>query len=108
SHALDQQRLAGVTFDAAGFTNLTQDHLDYHPSMEAYFQAKARLFNERLKSDGVAVVNTRDTWGAQIAPAMRARGTRVISYGEAGSGADLMVLQRIPHAQGQTLKLSLF
>ncbi|MBE0620800.1 MAG: UDP-N-acetylmuramoyl-L-alanyl-D-glutamate--2,6-diaminopimelate ligase, partial [Burkholderiales bacterium] len=108
SHALDQQRLAGVTFDAAGFTNLTQDHLDYHTSMEDYFLAKMRLFNERLKTDGVAVINTRDAPGIQIAAAMRARSTRVISYGEAGSGADLEVLKRIPHAQGQTLKLSVF
>jgi UDP-N-acetylmuramyl-tripeptide synthetase len=108
SHALDQQRLAGVTFDAAGFTNLTQDHLDYHPSMEAYFLAKMRLFNERLKTDGVAVINTRDTSGIRIAAAMRSRSTSVISYGEAGSGADLVVLERIPHVQGQTLKLSAF
>jgi len=108
SHALDQQRLAGIAFDAAGFTNLTQDHLDYHRSMEAYLQAKMRLFNERLKTDGVAVVNTRDPSGIEIASAMRSRSTRVISYGEAGSGADLVVLQRIPHAQGQTLKLSVF
>jgi len=108
SHALDQQRLAGVTFDAAGFTNLTQDHLDYHLSMEVYFQAKMRLFTERLKADGVAVVNTREPSGIQIAAAMRSRSTRVISYGEAGSGADLVVLKRIPHAQGQTLTLSVF
>jgi UDP-N-acetylmuramoyl-L-alanyl-D-glutamate--2,6-diaminopimelate ligase len=108
SHALDQQRLAGMTFDAAGFTNLTQDHLDYHRSMEAYLQAKMRLFHERLKEDGVAVINTRDASGVQIASAMRSRNIRVISYGEAGSGADLVVLQRVAHAQGQTLKLSVF
>lgn len=108
SHALDQQRLAGVTFDAAGFTNLTQDHLDYHLSMQAYLQAKMRLFDERLKTDGVAVVNTQDPSGIQIASAMRSRNTRVISYGEAASGADLVVLERIPHAQGQALKLSAF
>ncbi len=136
SHALDQQRLAGITFDAAGFTNLTQDHLDYHASMNAYFEAKARLFEDRLRTDGVAVINVSDTWGVQIASAMRARGTRVISYatpanakaafagdpgGEAGddqpskrnSGvcwgpADLVVCRRIPHAQGQTLKISVF
>jgi UDP-N-acetylmuramoyl-L-alanyl-D-glutamate--2,6-diaminopimelate ligase len=108
SHALDQQRLAGIVFDAAGFTNLTQDHLDYHPSMEAYFQAKTRLFTERLKTDGVAVINTRDASGIRIALAMRSRSTRVISYGEAGSCADLVVLKRIPHVQGQTLRLSVF
>jgi len=108
SHALDQQRLAGVTFDAAGFTNFTQDHLDYHRSMEAYLQAKMRLFDERLKTDGVAVINARDASGMQIASAMRSGNIRVISYGEAGSGADLAVLRRVPHAQGQTLKLSVF
>lgn len=108
SHALDQQRLADLSFDAAGFTNLTQDHLDYHQSMDAYFQAKLRLFNERLKADGVAVVNTRDASGLAIAAAMKARGIRVISYGEADRGADLAVLERIPHAEGQTLKLAVF
>jgi len=108
SHALDQQRLAGVTFDAAGFTNLTQDHLDYHRSMQAYFEAKARLFQERLKRDGVAVINVDDTWGVEIASAMRARGTRVISYGEGCENADLAIHQRIPRAQGQTLKVSVF
>ncbi|TRZ69412.1 MAG: UDP-N-acetylmuramoyl-L-alanyl-D-glutamate--2,6-diaminopimelate ligase [Rhodocyclaceae bacterium] len=108
SHALDQQRLAGVTFDAAGFTNLTQDHLDYHQSMEAYFQAKMRLFTAHLKADGVAVVNTRDPSGLQVAAAMRAKKIRIISYGEAGSGAELAVLERVPHVQGQMLKLSVF
>ena len=108
SHALDQQRLAGVTVDAAGFTNLTQDHLDYHLSMEAYFGAKQRLFNERLRIDGVAVVNACGTWGGQIASAMKARGTRVISYSEAGDGADLVVRGRSPHTHGQTLTLSAF
>ena len=108
SHALCLDRVAGARFRVGVFTNLTQDHLDYHPSMQAYFQAKMRLFDERLKTDGVAVVNTRDMQGIQVASAMRARSTRVISYGEAGSGADLVVLERIPHAQGQTLKLSAF
>ena len=108
SHALDQQRLAGITFDAAGFTNLTQDHLDYHPSMDAYLQAKTRLFNDRLKANGVAVINTRDPAGTPIASAMRTRGSKVISYGEAGGDADLVVTERILHAQGQTLRLSVF
>jgi len=108
SHALDQQRLAGVTFDAAGFTNLTQDHLDYHETMEAYFRAKVKLFDERLRTDGVAVINVSDTYGVQIASAMRARGTKVISYDEASDNADLVVCERIPHVQGQTLKVSVF
>jgi UDP-N-acetylmuramoyl-L-alanyl-D-glutamate--2,6-diaminopimelate ligase len=70
SHALDQQRVAGCGFAGAVFTNLTQDHLDYHPSMEAYFEAKALLFAEPLLAGGDrprAVVNADDPWGARLA-----------------------------------------
>lgn len=56
SHALAQNRLAGVLFDVALFTNLSRDHLDYHPDMEAYFEAKKLLFTSHLKDSGVAVV----------------------------------------------------
>jgi UDP-N-acetylmuramoyl-L-alanyl-D-glutamate--2,6-diaminopimelate ligase len=108
SHALDQQRLTGLTFEAVGFTNLTQDHLDYHVTMEAYFQAKAKLFDERLKGDGVAVINVHDQWGQQIASQVRGRGRRVISYGNSADQADLRLVERIPHARGQTLRLDLF
>ncbi|MDA0718445.1 MAG: UDP-N-acetylmuramoyl-L-alanyl-D-glutamate--2,6-diaminopimelate ligase [Cyanobacteria bacterium] len=65
SHALDQQRVAGCHFSGAVFTNLTQDHLDYHLSMQAYFEAKARLFTEPLLAGG-AVVNGDDPWGAHL------------------------------------------
>ena len=57
SHGLDQHRLDGVRLKAAAFTNLGRDHLDYHPSMEAYLAAKLRLFTELLPPDGTAVVN---------------------------------------------------
>jgi UDP-N-acetylmuramoyl-L-alanyl-D-glutamate--2,6-diaminopimelate ligase len=67
SHALAQDRVAGMRFRAAGFTNLTRDHLDYHGDMERYFAAKRRLFLEHLAPDGVAVVNVRDPWGARLA-----------------------------------------
>lgn len=66
SHALDQHRVAGCRFAVAVFTNLTQDHLDYHPSMEAYFEAKASLFREPLLG-GATVVNIDDPWGLQLA-----------------------------------------
>ena len=59
SHSLDQRRIDGLEFDAAVFTNLTRDHLDYHKTMEAYFDAKARLM-EYLKPDGAAAVNIDD------------------------------------------------
>ena len=69
SHALDQGRVAGCQFSAAVFTNLTQDHLDYHPSMQAYFEAKSRLFGEPLMvGEGpCAVVNVDDPWGQRLA-----------------------------------------
>ncbi|NBV87814.1 MAG: hypothetical protein EBS01_16435, partial [Verrucomicrobia bacterium] len=69
SHALTQYRVGGVDFDAAVFTNLTQDHLDYHGSMESYFEAKAGLITglglQRFKQ-GVAVVNIDDRYGALL------------------------------------------
>ncbi|MFO1163377.1 MAG: Mur ligase family protein, partial [Reyranellaceae bacterium] len=57
SHGLDQHRLDGLRLSAACFTNLTHEHLDYHPSMDAYFAAKARLFADLLPDDGTAVIN---------------------------------------------------
>jgi UDP-N-acetylmuramoyl-L-alanyl-D-glutamate--2,6-diaminopimelate ligase len=67
SHALDQDRVAGLTFSAAAFTNLTQDHLDYHKDMESYFQAKRKLFTRYLAASGRAVVNFDDPYGARLA-----------------------------------------
>jgi UDP-N-acetylmuramoyl-L-alanyl-D-glutamate--2,6-diaminopimelate ligase len=67
SHALAQERVAGMRFRVAGFTNLTRDHLDYHGDMERYFAAKRRLFAEHLAPDGLAVVNVRDAFGARLA-----------------------------------------
>lgn len=70
SHALDQQRVAGIDFGGAIFTNLTQDHLDYHGDMETYFQAKQRLFLDdegRPFADRVMAVGTDGEWGARLA-----------------------------------------
>jgi UDP-N-acetylmuramoyl-L-alanyl-D-glutamate--2,6-diaminopimelate ligase len=70
SHALVQARVRGVEFDAGVFTNLTQDHLDYHGTMEAYFEAKAQLFSsivEQTKKRGRGVINLDDRYGAQLA-----------------------------------------
>lgn len=69
SHALDQHRVAGCRFSGAVFTNLTQDHLDYHKTMASYFEAKARLFAPPLVADHGAqfVVNVDDPWGKQLA-----------------------------------------
>ncbi len=68
SHALAQKRVAGCRFSGAIFTNLTQDHLDYHKTMEAYFEAKSRLFQAPLleKGDSRVVVNIDDRWGCRL------------------------------------------
>ena len=81
SHGLDQCRLDGVQLAAAGFTNFTQDHLDYHETFEAYFAAKAGLFRRVLPEDGVAVINMNDSRGAEMRAIAAARGQEVISIG---------------------------
>ncbi|MBK8914328.1 MAG: UDP-N-acetylmuramoyl-L-alanyl-D-glutamate--2,6-diaminopimelate ligase [Phycisphaerales bacterium] len=77
SHALDQRRTDGLRFLAAGFTNLTGDHLDYHGNMEAYASAKARLF-ERLDRTATAVVNADDPAAERM---IRDSGAHVVRYG---------------------------
>jgi UDP-N-acetylmuramoyl-L-alanyl-D-glutamate--2,6-diaminopimelate ligase len=72
SHALDQGRVAGVHFAGAAFTNLTQDHLDYHQDMDRYGAAKAKLF-ENLDEDAVAVLNADDPWSDRMAASCQAR-----------------------------------
>ena len=66
SHSLHQGRVAGIAFKSALFSNLTQDHLDYHKTMEDYFLAKKLLFTEYLAAEGVAVFNVDDTYGLRL------------------------------------------
>ena len=66
SHALDQDRVAGIDFDYAVFTNLTQDHLDYHPDLEDYFQAKAKLFRSQNSRQPHAIINGDDIFGKRL------------------------------------------
>ena len=104
SHGLDQRRLDGVTLKAAGFTNFTQDHLDYHETFEAYFAAKAALFARALPEDGTAVVNIDDEKGVDIAAIARARGCEVITVGR--DGGDLHLQGQRFDATGQDLRFS--
>ena len=67
SHALEQRRVAGIRFDAALFTNLSHDHLDYHGGMESYYACKKRLFSDYLKPAGAAVVVAGDGWNQRLA-----------------------------------------
>ncbi len=105
SHGLDQRRMEGVRLKAAGFTNFTQDHLDYHKTFEAYFAAKAALFDRVLPDDGVAVVNMNDPKGAEIVDIARAKGQGVITVGHA-EGCDLRILAQRYDAAGQELRLA--
>ncbi len=81
SHGLDQRRLDGVILAAAGFSNFSQDHLDYHETFEAYFDAKMGLFRRVLSEDGVAVINLDDAKGPEVAAICTARGQEVIGVG---------------------------
>ncbi|WP_417712781.1 UDP-N-acetylmuramoyl-L-alanyl-D-glutamate--2,6-diaminopimelate ligase [Pseudophaeobacter arcticus] len=104
SHGLDQCRLDGVQLAAAGFTNFTQDHLDYHETFEAYFAAKAGLFRRVLPEDGVAVINMNDPRGAEMRAMAAARGQEVISIGR-GLGDISLTGQRFDDT-GQDLRFS--
>ena len=105
SHGLDQRRLDGVRLAAAGFTNLTQDHLDYHGTMDAYFAAKLGLFTRLLPEDGVAVVNLDDPHGPEVARAAQARGCAVLGTGTSAL-ADLRILGQRYDATGQEVRFS--
>ena len=85
SHGLDQHRLDGVRIAAGAFTNLSRDHLDYHPTIEAYLQAKLRLFEDLIVPDGTAVIGVDDCYAGQVIEAAKMRGLKIFTVGETGS-----------------------
>lgn len=85
SHSLVQNRAAGIRLHTGIFTNLTGDHLDYHGTMENYFQAKKRLFTHCLRPDGAAVINVDDPWGARLAEELSPT-RRCITFSAEGKG----------------------
>ena len=91
SHGLDQRRLDGVRLCAAGFTNLSRDHLDYHADLDSYLQAKLRLFDTLLPASGAAVVDADSEVSASVVATARARGVRVLTVGRQG---DTILLER--------------
>ncbi len=107
SHGLDQYRLDGLKVRAAAFTNLSQDHLDYHGTMTAYFRAKARLFEDLLLDDGTAVLNADAPESAELAAICQARGIRFWRFGT-DPAAELRLLDRAPDPRGQQLELAVF
>jgi UDP-N-acetylmuramoyl-L-alanyl-D-glutamate--2,6-diaminopimelate ligase len=106
SHGLDQHRLDGVKVTAAAFTNLSQDHLDYHVDMTRYFEAKLRLFSDLLPAGGTAVVNMKLAEAPRVIEVARKRRQSLITFGN--GEADIRLLTHRPTPQGQLLELSLF
>jgi len=99
SHGLDQHRLDGLRLSAACFTNLTHEHLDYHPTMDAYFAAKARLFDSLLPENGTAVINADSDRAAALKAICARRGVRCWSYGTKGHEFRLLKDQPTPRGQ---------
>jgi UDP-N-acetylmuramoyl-L-alanyl-D-glutamate--2,6-diaminopimelate ligase len=93
----------GVLLAAAGFTNFTQDHLDYHKTFDAYFEAKMGLFDRVLPPEGAAVINIDDSKGPEVMARCEARGQEVISVGRT-EGARLRLLGQRFDATGQDLR----
>jgi UDP-N-acetylmuramoyl-L-alanyl-D-glutamate--2,6-diaminopimelate ligase len=87
SHGLDQYRLDGVRVAAGGFTNLSRDHMDYHPDVAHYLAAKLRLFRDLVMADGAAVISADNDCSQEVIEAARAKNLRLITVGSKGDGA---------------------
>ena len=103
SHGLDQYRLDGVRVGAVGFTNITRDHMDYHPDFADYLRAKLRLFSELAPAGTAAVVNADAAHAEEFIAAAKRRGLALLTVGEKGEGLELVA--REPIAGGQNLAL---
>ena len=99
SHGLSQYRTEGLPVRAAAFTNFSRDHLDYHETMEAYFEAKMRLFDEVVDADGTAVIWMDDPKSAEVLARARARGLRTITVGRNGETLKLVSRETTPLGQ---------
>lgn len=106
SHGICQYRIGGIKFKAAGFTNLTQDHLDYHKNLRNYFEAKKLLFTDILPVGGTAVLNADIDVFDELKQACLATGKKVIGYGR--KGEEIRLLEVTPQSGGQLLKIRYF
>ncbi len=106
SHGLDQYRLDGIKISAGAFTNLSRDHLDYHGTLDAYLEAKLRLFSEVVVAGGAAVVNADDMYSDAFISASQRRGLQLVRYGTAGAEIELVRVQ--PKTNGQELQIRVF
>ena len=105
SHALDLSRTLGTRFAVAAFTNITQDHLDYHKTMEAYFEAKSKLFTDYMP--GACVICTDGAQGRELAQRCRSLGRKVIAVGS-GDACDVRLVEACyePHSTKVTLDVA--
>jgi UDP-N-acetylmuramoyl-L-alanyl-D-glutamate--2,6-diaminopimelate ligase len=103
SHGLDQHRLDGVRLKATAFLNLSRDHLDYHPTMQAYFEAKMELFTRLAPKGSTAVVAGGAPWKARAIATAKAAKLTPITVGRAGS--DIAITRSVRAAHGQDLTL---
>jgi len=103
SHGLQQYRLDGVQLAAVGFTNLTQDHFDYHDTMEDYFTAKSRLFTQLATTGTPAIINVDGEYGQRMAGLAVASGLDVMRVG--WSGDDIRIAELTPRASSQSIEL---
>ncbi len=102
SHGIDQQRVLGMQFGAAVFTNLTQDHLDYHKTLEAYFEVKTRLFTGRAGADPkIAIINLDDPYGERLAAMVPGK---AVTYGESAN-AQVRAEEVVLNFKNTTFKL---
>lgn len=99
SHGLDQSRLDGVKLNAAGFTNLGRDHMDYHPTVESYMAAKMRLFDTLMPKGSPAVIFSDDPWSEEAVRVATASGLDVRTVGRKGSYLTLKRVEHFRHKQ---------
>ena len=106
SHGLDQRRLDGLRLEAAGFTNLGRDHLDYHRDEADYMAAKLRLFSDILPADGTVVIDMDDKHAQAVASLAGGRGQKVMSVGR--KGTDIRLVRSVADGFGQRVELNVF
>ena len=103
SHGLVQYRMDAVNVTVSGFSNLTQDHFDYHDDMNDYFEAKARLFSELTPEIAPVVINVDGEYGKILAKRAKAKGQSIVTVG--WSGDDIRIAELMPHAASQDMTL---
>lgn len=104
SHGLDQHRLDGVRVKVGAFTNLSRDHMDYHPTVEHYLAAKLRLFTDLVAADGTAVVAADHEYSSAVIDVARERGLRLFTVGRKGS--EIRLLDAVIEGFGQMLTIA--